>query len=280
MNPASVAERLAVCSWSLLPTDPKDLVAKLNATGIRRVQLELGPLCENPKVWGETEKIFRQEGITIVSGMCRCAGEDYTTLDSIRLTGGIAPDATWEQNLKSIRAAAAQAKKMGLKLVTFHAGFLPADESDPTFAKMIERLDIVADIFMVQNILLGLETGQETAPALADLLHKLNHPNIGVNFDPANMIMYDKGDPVKALHVLAPWIRQVHINDAKRTKVPGTWGQEVPVGSGEVNWRAFFSTFRHVIFNVDLAIEREHGNNRVSDILAARGVVEKSFNWA
>ena len=55
MNPASVAERLAVCSWSLLPTDPKDLVAKLNATGIRRVQLELGPLCENPKVWGETE---------------------------------------------------------------------------------------------------------------------------------------------------------------------------------------------------------------------------------
>jgi sugar phosphate isomerase/epimerase len=278
MNPASVPERLAVCSWSLLPTDPNDLVAKLHATGIRRVQLELGPLHENPKVWGETEKIFKQEGITIVSGMCRCAGEDYTTLDSIRLTGGIAPDATWEQNLKSIRAAAAQAKKMGLKLVTFHAGFLPADESDPTFNKMIERLDTVADIFMVQNILLGLETGQETAPALADLLHKLNHPNIGVNFDPANMIMYDKGDPVKALHVLAPWIRQVHVKDARRTKVPGTWGPEVPVGSGEVDWRAFFSTFKHVIFNVNLAIEREYGNNRVADIRTAREVVERTFN--
>jgi sugar phosphate isomerase/epimerase len=279
MNPASVAERLAVCSWSLLPTDPNDLVAKLHATGIRRVQLELGPLHENPRVWGETEKLFKQEGITIVSGMCRCAGEDYTTLDSIRLTGGIAPDATWEQNLKSIRAGAAQAKKLGLKLVTFHAGFLPADEAAPTFAKMIERLDTVADIFMVQNILLGLETGQETAPALADLLHKLNHPNIGVNFDPANMIMYDKGDPVKALHVLAPWIRQVHVKDARRTKVPGTWGPEVPVGSGEVDWRAFFSTFKHVIFNVNLAIEREYGNNRVADIRTAREVVERTFNW-
>ena len=278
MNPVSVAERQAVCSWSLLPTDPKDLIAKLHATGIRRVQLELGPLHENPRVWGDTEKLFRQEDITIVSGMCRCAGEDYTTLDSIRLTGGIAPDATWEQNLKSIRAAAAQAKKLGLKLVTFHAGFLPADESDPTFAKMIQRLDTVADIFMVQNILLGLETGQETAPALANLLHKLNHPNIGVNFDPANMIMYDKGDPVKALHVLAPWIRQVHINDARRTRVPGTWGEEVPVGSGEVDWRGFFSTFKHVIFNVNLAIEREHGSNRVADILAARELVERTFS--
>ena len=56
---------------------------------------------------------------------------------------------------------------------------------------------------------------------------ELNHPNIGVNFDPANMILYDKGDPVKALHVLAPWMRQVHIKDAKRTKIPGTWGEEV-----------------------------------------------------
>jgi sugar phosphate isomerase/epimerase len=109
------------------------------------------------------------------------------------------------------------------------------------------------------------------------LLHKLNHPNIGVNFDPANMIMYDKGDPVKALHILAPWIRQVHIKDARRTKVPGTWGEEVPVGTGEVDWRGFFSTFKHVVFNVNLAIEREYGNNRIGDIRAAREVMERTF---
>ena len=272
-----LAERLAVCTWSLQPTRPQDLIAKLSATGIRRVQLALDPLRAAPKIWGETENLFRAKGITIVSGMVSCIGEDYSTLDSIRLTGGIAPDATWEQNLKNIRACAALAKKMGLKLVTFHAGFLPPDESHPTFAKMLQRLDEVADIFMVQNILLGLETGQETAHELADLLHKLNHPNIGVNFDPANMILYDKGDPVKALHILAPWIRQVHIKDAKRTKVPGTWGEEVPVGTGEVDWRAFFSTFKHVVFNVNLAIEREYGNNRIADIRTAREVVEKTF---
>ena len=278
MNAPTIVERLAVCSWSLLPASPVELVEKLRATGIRRVQLELGPLRAMPKVWGETEKILRDGGIEVVSGMVRCIGEDYSTLESIRLTGGIAPDATWEQNLKNIQADAALARKMGLKLVTFHAGFLPPDESHPMFAKMLQRLDAVADIFMVHNILVGLETGQETAPELADLLHKLNHPNIGVNFDPANMIMYDKGDPVKALRTLAPWIRQVHIKDARRTKTPGTWGEEVPVGTGEVDWRAFFHTFKQVIFNVYLAIEREYGENRVGDIRAARGVVEKTFN--
>lgn len=278
MNAPTVVERLAVCSWSLLPANPQDLVEKLRATGIHRVQLALDPLRATPKVWGETEKIFRDGGIEIVSGMVRCIGEDYSTLESIRLTGGIAPDATWEQNLKNIQACAVIAKKLGLKLVTFHAGFLPPDESHPMFAKMLQRLDAVADIFMVHNILVGLETGQETAPELADLLHKLNHPNIGVNFDPANMIMYDKGDPVKALRTLAPWIRQVHIKDAKRTNVPGTWGEEVPVGTGEVDWRAFFQTFKQVIFNVYLAIEREFGENRVADIRAARAFVEKTFN--
>jgi len=267
-----------VCSWSLLPTDPHDLVRKLLATGIHRAQLELDPLRDQPKLWGDTERVMRESGIVIASGMTRCVGEDYSTLESIRLTGGIAPDSTWEENLKNIRAAATLARKLGLKLVTFHAGFLPPDESDPAFAKMLQRLDEVADLFMVHNILLGLETGQETAEELAGLLQKLNHPNIGVNFDPANMILYDKGDPVKALRTLAPWIRQVHIKDARRTRVPGNWGEEVVVGTGEVDWPAFFATFKKVIFDVNLAIEREAGDQRVADIRAARSVVERTFN--
>ncbi|HEU5072329.1 MAG TPA: sugar phosphate isomerase/epimerase family protein [Verrucomicrobiae bacterium] len=278
MSAGSFIERLAVCTWSLQPENPDDLVQKVRATGVRRVQLALDPLRSAPKVWGDTGRILRENNIEVVSGMVGCIGEDYSTLESIRLTGGIAPDVTWEQNRKNFQACAAIASKMGLKLVTFHAGFLPSDESDPAFAKMMQRLDVMADIFMVHNILVGLETGQETAPELAELLHKLNHPNIGVNFDPANMILYDKGDPVQALRILAPWIRQVHLKDARRTQVPGTWGEEVPMGAGEVDWRAFFATFKQVIFNVYLAIEREQGSQRVQDIRTARAVVEKTFN--
>jgi L-ribulose-5-phosphate 3-epimerase len=273
MKNNSVSERLAVCSWSLQPKAPQDLVAKLQATGILRVQLALDPLRESPGVWRETAALFRQHGISIVSGMFGCVGEDYSTLDTIRVTGGIAPDATWEQNKANLQATVALAQHLGLKLVTFHAGFLPHEETDPNFTKMLRRLAETADVFKAANIRLGLETGQETAPVLVQLLQKLQRPNVGVNFDPANMILYDKGDPIAALRTLGPWICQVHIKDARRTKVPGTWGEEVPVGTGEVDWRAFFTTLRGLGFTGDLVIEREAGTQRVADIRTAKQVV-------
>ena len=271
----SLVERLAVCSWSLQPADPQDLIAKLQATGIRRVQLALDPLRDTPGVWGKTADLFRQNGLTVVSGMFGCVGEDYSTLDTIRVTGGIAPDATWEKNWANIRSTATLAQRLGLKLVTFHAGFLPHDEKDPNFAKLLRRLAETADVFKAANISLGLETGQETAPVLAQLLQKLKRPNVGVNFDPANMILYDKGDPIAALRTLGRWIRAVHIKDARRTKVPGTWGEEVTVGTGEVDWKAFFATLRELNYTGDFVIEREAGNQRVADIRTARDVVAK-----
>jgi sugar phosphate isomerase/epimerase len=273
MKNNSLSDRLAVCSWSLQPTSPADLVAKLESTGIRRVQLALDPLRETPGVWGETASLFRQKGITTVSGMFGCAGEDYSTLETIRMTGGIAPDATWEQNWNNIRATAALAQQLRLKLVTFHAGFLPHEEKDPNFARMLLRLGETADVFKASNIALGLETGQETAPVLVQLLQKLQRPNVGVNFDPANMILYDKGNPIAALRMLGPWIRQVHIKDARRTKVPGTWGEEVAAGTGGVDWRAFLATLRELNYAGDLVIEREAGSQRVMDIRTAKEVV-------
>jgi len=275
MKNNSLSERLAVCSWSLQPTSPQDLITKLQATGILRVQLALDPLRESPAVWGETPALFRQSGITIVSGMFGCVGEDYSTLDSIRVSGGIAPDATWEQNWTNIRTTAALAQGLGLKLVMFHAGFLPHDQKDPQFVKMLRRLGEIADVFKAANITLALETGQETAPDLLQLLQQLQRPNVGVNFDPANMILYDKGNPIAALRTLGSHIRSLHIKDARRTKVPGTWGEEVVVGTGEVDWPAFFTTLRELKFTGNFVIEREAGSQRVADVCAARDVVTK-----
>ncbi len=269
----SAAGRLAVCSWSLQAANPRELVEKLSATGVRRVQLALDPLRESPAIWGETETLFRQDEIEIVSGMFGCLGENYSTLETIRATGGIAPDATWGKNLKAVRAHTEVVANLGLQLVTFHAGFLPHEKSDPAFAKMLERLRTVADIFAAKQIVLGLETGQETAPALAAFLKELNCSNVGVNFDPANMILYDRGNPVEALRVLSPWLRQVHVKDARRTKIPGTWGTEVAAGSGEVDWPAFFAALRELNFTGNLVIEREAGDQRVADIVTARELV-------
>jgi sugar phosphate isomerase/epimerase len=276
MTDTPIENRLAVCSWSLQAATPQELAQKLHAAGIFRTQLALDPLREEPAVWGEAEAILKQAGITIVSGMFGCVGEDYSTLDTIRVTGGIAPDETWERNLANIHATVGIAKKLGLKLVTFHAGFVPHDPADPGFSKMVGRLKTVAEILAAAGMMLGLETGQETAGGLAALLEELDQPNVIVNFDPANMLLYGKGDPIEALSVLAPWIRQVHVKDANQTAVPGTWGEEVAVGTGQVDWPAFFSTLARIGFTGDVVIEREAGGQRVADIRTAREVVLKS----
>ncbi len=196
--------RLAVCSWSLQPACPEDLVEKLVSTGIRQIQLALAPFREAPKIWVYAEHLFRAHDIKIISGMIDCIGEDYSTLETIRQTGGIAPDALWHRNIENMHLAAMRAQTLGLQLVSFHAGFFPNDERDPAYAKMCQRLHEVASVFQKYGIVIGLETGQETAFELAQVLRQINHPNLGVNFDPANMILYDKGDPLAALHVPRP----------------------------------------------------------------------------
>jgi sugar phosphate isomerase/epimerase len=272
---SAITERLAVCSWSLQPTAATELFQKLAATGVPRLQIALDPIREQPAAWPHLKQMCAQQGVTCVSGMFGAVGEDYSTLESIRRTGGLVPDATWEENWGHIQANVRLAQQLGLKLVTFHAGFLPHEESDPEFQKLIGRIGQVADLFGEQGIDVGFETGQETAETLRDFLVTLNRPNVGVNFDPANMILYDQGDPIAALRVLGPWLRQCHIKDARRTRQPGTWGEERTVGTGEVDWPAFFRTLHELRFTGFCCIEREAGNQRVADIRIAREYVQR-----
>jgi len=267
--------KLAVCSWSLRPADPRDLVAQLQIIGIRRVQIALDPLRELPSVWGVLPELCARHGVELVSGCFGTAGEDYSTLESIQRTGGVVPDATWPENWRNIQTAADIAQKLKLKLVTFHAGFLPHEPSDPRLKTLLQRIALIADLFAARGMELGFETGQETAETLGAFLHQLGEPHVGVNFDPANMILYDKGDPIAALQVLGPWLKQCHIKDAVKTRTPGTWGEEVPVGAGQVDWPAFLRTLDRLGFQGNLAIEREAGEQRVADIRTARQYLDK-----
>ena len=110
-----------------------------------------------------------------------------------------------------------------------------------------------------------------------EFLAKLAHPNVGVNFDPANMILYGMGDPVAALRRLAKHVVQIHIKDALPTKTPGTWGSEVTAGTGAVDWPAFFSAVRALPKTVDLVVEREAGAAREGDAAVAAQLVRGAF---
>ncbi len=265
-----VSERLAVCSWSLQPESPEVLLSHLKTIGISKVQIALDPIRENPDVWGKYGSLSQEAGLSQVSGMMVTVGEDYSTMEAIKETGGVVPDATWPENLANFKENILVAKDLGLKLVTFHAGFLPHEASDPAFAKLMDRIRQIGELFGENGLELGFETGQETADTLKDFLDQLALPNVGVNFDPANMILYDKGDPIEALKVLAPYLKQCHIKDANRTSQPGEWGEEVQTGTGQVDWKDFFATLEGLGYEGTFAIEREAGEQRVEDILAAK----------
>lgn len=267
--------RIAVCSWSLQPSDPATLIERMRAAGFERMQLDLDPFRESPNVWNDAPNIFADAGFTAVSGMFRTVGEDYTTLETIRVTGGIVPDATWEQNLANARITAQNAQRLGLKFVTFHAGFLPHSESDPSFSKLIGRVRTIARIFADHGLTLGFETGQETAESLRNFLEVLDEPNVAVNFDPANMLLYGNGDPIDAIRMVGRWVRGVHMKDARVANVPGTWGTELLVGQGQVDWPAFLRALEEIGFDGWLCFEREAENQRVQDLRAGREFIER-----
>ncbi|MFM1824176.1 MAG: 3-dehydroshikimate dehydratase [Planctomycetota bacterium] len=265
---------VAVCSWSLQPASSAELVERVRATGARAVQLALSPIAEHPAAFADTFARLADAGIEIASGMLETVGEDYSTLDTIRATGGVVPDATWPATRARAIEVARLAGANGVRLVTFHAGFIPHDAADPTRATLFARLGELAAMFAAEGCALAFETGQESAETLAHALADLNATlpaahAIGVNFDPANMILYGMGDPVAAVRALAPSIRQAHVKDALPTAVPGTWGSEVRAGTGVVDWPAFLEALAMAPATIRLAVEREAGDDRVGDIRAA-----------
>jgi L-ribulose-5-phosphate 3-epimerase len=249
---------------------------KLKAGGLHCIQLALDPIRSG--AWNETEIVsrLREANVEIASGMMGMKGEDYSTLDSIRRTGGVRPDAHWADNLAAASANAALADRLGIRLVTFHAGFIPHNAMDPLRARMLERLHAVVDRFAEHGVQVAFETGQETAETLLAALEALGHPEVGVNFDPANMILYGMGDPFEALHLLAPRILQIHVKDALPAKTPGTWGEEVRAGDGAVAWPRLLQRARELDVECDLMIEREAGASRLNDIAVARELIRSA----
>lgn len=270
---------LAACSWSLRPEGPEGLARDLALAGVQGVQLHLNPLGQAP--WTMDNLRASLGGLQVVSGMFGPLGEDYSTLETIRRTGGVRMTEMWDANRQAAEKAAAWCKKLSVGLVTLHAGFVPPDGGDPEHGVMVERVAWLAGCFGGHGARLALETGQERAETLVRFLEDVDRATdaagverVGVNFDPANMILYGMGDPIEALRLLRRRVVQVHIKDALPSATPGEWGREVVVGTGGVRWMEFFEVLREGAMP-PLVIEREAGETRVEDIREAARVVRQ-----
>jgi sugar phosphate isomerase/epimerase len=240
----------------------------MDRLGVGVVQIACGD--PHHAAWEEGDKMpaaARAAGLQMTGAMLGFPGEDYTSPQTIQKTGGFGNPADRPERLARFQWALERTLALGLRDLMLHAGFLP-QPNNPDRKPFLDTLAKVSDLAKAKGITIAFETGQETADLLRRTLDDLKCPNLKVNFDPANVILYDMGDPLRAVEILGPDIRSVHVKDANHTKVPGTWGEEVPLGEGQVNIKQFIKALKNVGYRGPLCIEREVGNQeeRVRDI--------------
>ena len=211
---------IGVCSWSLAPKDTNELIANVKKLGLQHVQISLGGLVMlDDKRKHQELGLLKNSGLIFTAGMIGFPGEDYSTIPSIRKTGGYVSAEEFPLRKQLTNAAAQLANELGLKLLSTHIGFVPPS-SDPNYQAMLARICEVATDLGELSMDLLMETGQESAPELLQFLNDLRCKNVKVNFDPANMILYGAGDPIEAIGILGRHIAHVHVKDATMSKQP------------------------------------------------------------
>ncbi|MBE6871928.1 MAG: sugar phosphate isomerase/epimerase [Ruminococcaceae bacterium] len=182
------------------------------------------------------------------------------------------------------------------KVVTTHIGVIPSDKSEERYAVMLDALTKCGLYAQTRGVTLAIETGPESAKVLLDFINGTNG-GVGVNLDPANFVMVTGQDPVEAVELLGKYIVHTHVKDGKMLiktdpkiiydcfAVGGIEGlnvadyfEELPVGTGDVDFPAYLAALKKVGYNGYLTIEREAGVDRLKDIAGAKAYIENIIN--
>ncbi|MCI0459779.1 MAG: sugar phosphate isomerase/epimerase [Gemmataceae bacterium] len=214
----------------------------------------------------------RSSGLNIATLFVGYDEQSYQDIPTIARTVGLAVPALRSHRLAVTLACSDLAREIGISTLTTHLGFFP---EGPEYRVLVETVRQVADHCVAHGQTFHLETGQEPAEELLRFLSEVDRPNVGVNFDPANFLLYGSDHPLHALEVLGPHVRGVHCKDGLRPTEPGCLGLEVPLGGGQVNFPVMLARLQTLGYSGALVIERESGADRVGDILAARAKLEQ-----
>ena len=181
------------------------------------------------------------------------------------------------------------AKELGTDVVTTHIGVVPSDKNVDRYKIMQEACFELARYADSVGAHFAVETGPETSEVLKNFLDSLGSTGVGVNLDPANLVMVTGDNPAKAVYNLRDYIVHTHAKDgrqlfyegpesvyglAKNALVTGDSFIELPLGEGDVPWDAYLAALNDIGFKGFLTIEREVGDNPEADIRKAVSFLE------
>jgi len=159
-----------------------------------------------------------------------------------------------------------QAAQMRVPIVTAHVGTVSANPDDAGRKLIFEAVDAVGSVADRAGVIFAIETGQEQPAVLAELLGQFNNPALGINYDPANLLM-NGFDPVAGVGVLADRIVYVHAKDA--VGGGGGGGREVALGTGEVDYPAFVAALESAGYGGWHTVERKYSRDAIAELAAA-----------
>ena len=192
------------------------------------------------------------------------------------LTLGLVPAEYRFKRTEELKHGSDFAKLLGVENIATHAGFLPEVPTSEQYRSTVAALREVAQHAKDNGQYFLFETGQETPVTLRRAIEDIGTENLGINLDPANLILYGKANPIDALDVFGEYVRDVHAKDGCYPTDGHNLGEEKPLGEGKVNFPEFIKKLKSVGYDGPLTIEREiSGEKQIADIKAAKILLEK-----
>ncbi|MCI8797530.1 MAG: sugar phosphate isomerase/epimerase [Dorea sp.] len=265
-------------------TDVDAKFAELRSMGMESCQL----VCWDKEIMNQetadkiNEAAERRE-VDITAFWCGWDGPKAWDFYDGQLTLGLVPEAFRFERVKMLQKGIAFADMIHVKDVATHVGYMPENPYDPNYAGVLTCLKDLVKLCKENGQNFLFETGQETPVtlkrAIQDIEKELGKGNVGINLDPANLIMYGKANPVDALEVFGEYVMGIHGKDGKYPTDGHMLGDEVPLGKGKVNYPAFVAKLKEIGYTGDITIEREiSGEEQKKDIIMAKAVLDELLN--
>ena len=217
----------------------------------------------------------KEYDVTITALWCGWEGPVQWNFYGGQETLGLVPEAYRYARLQNLLQGAQFAKKIGVTDIVTHMGYVPENPYDPHYSGFVAVVTYLAEVLKFNGQYLLFETGQETPVTLLRLFEDVGFDNLGVNLDPANLILYGKGNPVDALDVIGKYVRGVHGKDGKYPTSGRELGWETPMGQGKVDFPALIKGLHELGYDGCITIEREiEGDQQTADIVMARDMLQ------
>lgn len=260
--------------------DPVETIRELKQLGARCGQLGIpGDFPLNTATAEAWRCASEAEQFPIVTVFGAYTGEDYADIPTVERTVGFIPESTRAEREARTLAISDFAAALGAPGIACHIGFVPEDHANPNYAVVRDLVRRICDHAAHHNQTFALETGQEPAHVLLEFFRDVDRPNLRINFDPANMILYGTGDPIEALGILAQHVVTVHAKDGDwpPKDQPGALGTEQPLGRGAVGMERWVAKLKEIGYRGPLFIEREVSDQaqRLRDIGDGAALLER-----